>query len=351
MIYTAAVIGCGRIGCGFDDEYQRRKIIHTHAGSYKNNNNINLIALSDLDKEKLNKYSLKYKTNKYLNYKDLLETETPDIVSICTRDHLRLEIIEECAKYNVKAIFCEKPLSRSPEEAKKIISICEENNILLTVNHIRRFGGFHKDFSQAISNNEIGDIQQITCYYSGGIFNSGTHFIDLLLMYFGEIEWVSGIRSTNQFNNQEINADATYYNQEINIDGILHFKNGYRAHLQAINSGYGVQELNILSTKGRILVNLLAPFTTQPFIRFEKPCENKFFEGYRELFSDVSFPINLNTTIKSNSYMPAAAEHIVDCLQKKIKYSCSGGYNALDGLKVICALLRSADNSGAREGV
>ena len=47
----SAVIGCGRIGCGFDDI--DNKTIRTHAGSYFKNNETELIALCDIDKQKL----------------------------------------------------------------------------------------------------------------------------------------------------------------------------------------------------------------------------------------------------------------------------------------------------------
>ena len=44
-----AVIGCGRIGCGFDDN--QSNLIKTHAGSYFKNSQTNLVALCDIDKK------------------------------------------------------------------------------------------------------------------------------------------------------------------------------------------------------------------------------------------------------------------------------------------------------------
>jgi len=42
MKVSAAIIGCGRIGCSFDDD-PKRKIISTHVGAYEANNEILLI--------------------------------------------------------------------------------------------------------------------------------------------------------------------------------------------------------------------------------------------------------------------------------------------------------------------
>ena len=47
---NCAVIGCGRIGCGFDDNHSN--LIKTHAGSYFKNSQTNLVALCDIDKKK-----------------------------------------------------------------------------------------------------------------------------------------------------------------------------------------------------------------------------------------------------------------------------------------------------------
>ena len=55
MVYKCAVIGCGRIGCSFDDD---SKLIRTHAGAYYNNSKTILNALCDIDKSSLLKYKI-----------------------------------------------------------------------------------------------------------------------------------------------------------------------------------------------------------------------------------------------------------------------------------------------------
>ena len=77
-----AVIGCGRIGCGFDDT-SNIKTPMTHAGSYHNNPNTDLIALCDIDKSKLKKYGKKYSISKlYDDPNKLFENVDLDCVSI-----------------------------------------------------------------------------------------------------------------------------------------------------------------------------------------------------------------------------------------------------------------------------
>ena len=51
----SGIIGCGRIGCGFDDK-PNQKIIRTHALAYFKNPSAKLVSLCDIDTKKLKKY-------------------------------------------------------------------------------------------------------------------------------------------------------------------------------------------------------------------------------------------------------------------------------------------------------
>ncbi len=62
-MFKAAVIGCGRIGCGFDEDPKRQNI-STHAGAYSNNQNIALVSLVDLNQSILNKYAERFNVPK-----------------------------------------------------------------------------------------------------------------------------------------------------------------------------------------------------------------------------------------------------------------------------------------------
>ena len=109
MKYKAAIIGCGRIGCGFVGEHKRRGIIYSHTKAYSSCKNTTLVALSEIDPHKLYTNMEKYNVRGYENYEDMLKKEDPDIVSICTSPDTHCDIIHSCLKYNVKAIYCEKP--------------------------------------------------------------------------------------------------------------------------------------------------------------------------------------------------------------------------------------------------
>ena len=60
-----------------------------------------------------------YCSNVYENYKEMLDTEKPDIAFILTENCQKPEVVEECAKRGIN-VSIEKPIAVSLEEAYKI---------------------------------------------------------------------------------------------------------------------------------------------------------------------------------------------------------------------------------------
>ncbi len=163
-MYNAAIIGCGRIGCSFDEDPLRTGI-NTHAGAYSQNSKTKLVALCDVDESKLEKYGKKYSVNNlYNNIDELLETSKPDFLSVCTPVNQHEEITIKAAKAGVKGIFCEKPISDSLEAAKRMIKVCNENETVLQIDHQRRFDPLFLTLKKALKNNFLGKIHGGTFY-------------------------------------------------------------------------------------------------------------------------------------------------------------------------------------------
>mgnify|MGYP005822206381 CR=1 FL=1 len=339
MKYKAAVIGCGRIGCGFDDDYERRNITYTHAGAYAKTDLIDFVAIADVEQYKIDRYSKKYNVRGYTDYKELLDIESPDIVSVSTRPDTHCEIIEACVAAGVRAIYCEKPIDNSLDKAKKIIGLCSKNKVLLTVNHQRRYGKFHQQLARAIQSGALGSIQQCTVYYTAGIANTGSHFIDLLRFYLGkEVKSVRGKHSINKSTNEF----------DPNIDGWIIFDGGITASIQPC-ANFGILEVIIVSDAGRFVINMTAPFTSEPFFTYEKVVANSCFDGATKLKKHLSLPDPLGAiTDYSYEYMLGAIEHIIQHLENKnnIMETISTGHDALCALEVIHALIHSSNQNG-----
>ena len=113
------------------------RIAEQHAYAYKNQNifydkmpfEINLQCLVDKNYQVLNKVKKKYNfKSASRSWKEVINKEPIDIVDICTPNNSHYEIIKIASKKK-KFIYCEKPLSNSLEESKKIKKIINQSKI------------------------------------------------------------------------------------------------------------------------------------------------------------------------------------------------------------------------------
>ena len=163
----AGVIGCGFIGMNAPDN---------HALAYAECPDVFFAAVCDKRKDVLaqshpvNKEGKTYRKlfgHQYLDHLKMIKAEKLDIVSVCTPPHTHKSIVLNIAHF-VKAIYCEKPIANTLEDADEMIKVCKENDTLLQINHQRRFTRPKFRFSRGIS-------------------NTGTHAFDLIRHIFGEI--------------------------------------------------------------------------------------------------------------------------------------------------------------------
>jgi len=221
--------------------------IMTHAGSYYYNRKTELVALCDVDKTKLKRYGKKYSVSKlYDNPNDLFKNCNLDCISICTHAESHLKIIKSAINNGIKAIFLEKPISDSLQNANEIIKICKKNKIILLIDHQRRFDPFFSSLQRFIKN-KMGRIQMINVIYGGGIANTGTHIIDLLRYFFGNIDFVDASLSRNLSSNP----------LDPNIDAKIVFKNKIVCFVHALDiSNFGFLEMQVYGEKSVLRINL-----------------------------------------------------------------------------------------------
>ena len=275
----------------------------------------------------------------YTDYPTLLQESRPHIVSICTGPHMHYEIIEQCVQNGVKAIYCEKPLDISLEEAQKSVELCEENGVVLVVNHMRRFSEFHQKISEGLEDETLGRMVVASSGYSGGIYNSGTHVVDLIRLYFGEVKWVSAHFSPHINGNRE----------DPNIDAVLGMRNNCQVVVQA-HGIPGVFDVDIVTTKYKLHINAAALFNDQPFLTVDKREENNYFTGSYKFVRnfDILEEFITLTTNTNNDYMVNGVEYLAECIDNKDLTPPPSGKDGFEALRVVEKIHESARNRGSR---
>lgn len=182
--------------------------------------NVNLIAVSDLSKKALRLAKNLGVKKTYTNYEKMLADDEIEAVIIALPNHLHLECATKAAEQK-KHILLEKPMARSVIEAKKIISIAQKNSIKMMIGYPLRFNPIFRTLKEKIDSGCLGEIalayatnvssgpfaeravdnapmpvpewwfnKKLT---GGGVLmDLGSHLINLLRWYFGEITNIHG---------------------------------------------------------------------------------------------------------------------------------------------------------------
>jgi predicted dehydrogenase len=116
--YKAVIVGAGRMAGTIDDEvvdYDACMIPYSHAAGYAEFPEIELAAFADLDMAKVeslqvgSRRSARYGVPRgYQDYREMIERERPDIVSITTPATHHCEAVLFAAAHGARAIYADR---------------------------------------------------------------------------------------------------------------------------------------------------------------------------------------------------------------------------------------------------
>lgn len=322
--FKAAVVGCSGIGAAAVI-YNKAVRPGTHAESYEKNKKTDLVALVDIDKDKLAEVGKRFpKARMYTDIGDMMAAEKPDIVSIATPTKMHCKNVLEVTKYKVPVILCEKPIAYSAADAGKMIAACKKNNVRLFINHQRHFDRLLGKWSDKVNGGFLGQVYQGNAYYYNGLYNFGTHLIDLMRMFLGEPTSVIGMYNKSTFDSAS----------DPNIDGLIIFPHDLKMTLQSVSKNYGLFGLRIYGEKGMLNITNLG-FQ----IEYRKKIDDENFKGFFKLSPETV------TEGKARSLIAESIEYMALFLGKKAK-PISTGEDGLAVLKILEALKESADKKG-----
>src|SRR5699024_8730913 len=108
---------------------------HMHANTYANVlmkiPNVELAGIFDDNEERAKKMSRKFDTKYYTDQETFLEQDM-DAVIICCENVRHKEMVLNAAEAK-KHILCEKPIATNVADAKKMIEVCERNDVILQI--------------------------------------------------------------------------------------------------------------------------------------------------------------------------------------------------------------------------
>ena len=202
-----AVVGCGRIS-------------RNHFGSIeKHSDELELVAICDIDQLVLAEHAEKYKVPAYRDIEEMLQKEQIDLVSLCTPSGIHPDQAVLAARNKVH-VMTEKPMATRWNDGVRMVKACDEAGVRLFVVKQNRRNTTLQLLKRAVTEKRFGKIHMVhlnvfwtrpqsyydqgngwrgTWEFDGGAFmNQASHYVDLLDWLIGPVEKVQAMMSTTR---------------------------------------------------------------------------------------------------------------------------------------------------------
>jgi len=197
MSYTAGIIGAGGVaglgilGLHAEEDIGKKKFTASHAGGYNAVDEIELVAVADVNTDKLTQFGKAWDIppeSRYEGHKEMLASEDLDVVSICSPTYLHHRHVLDTAQSTAEPdmIWCEKPIASNVTDAAEMSQACTERGIELIINHSFRFTDKMLTLREHFRNGLLGEVRSISGLFRRELLRNSTHLIDTMLFLMDE---------------------------------------------------------------------------------------------------------------------------------------------------------------------
>ncbi len=319
-----------------------------HIPSYRMIPDVEVVAISDPNREKLNDVRNKFSIEKaFTDYKELLNIDDLDAVSICTPNYLHAQIALSALRCG-KNVLCEKPFAVNADETEEVIKEAEKSGKLLLENLSLRYDLTHRIIQKYVQEGKLGRLYYAKCSYlrrkghpgiggwftnkkeagGGCLLDIGIHVLDLALCSLGQPKPVSVSASTYDYlipratdggwppDNTRISDN---FNKKVDIEDLatafIKFDNDSTLLLEAGWAGYsevGVKVSLFGTAAGVELVKSVGG------IDEHRPLKFTIFEEHDGQIYEIN-PVTPKTYSYWEDTFPLFIQHFVACIRGEEK--------------------------------
>lgn len=197
--FKTCIIGVGFIGAA-------------HIEALRRLGNVDVVALSDVvDPEA--KAAAHGVPKGYEDYREMIDREKPDVVHICTPNVDHYDMAMYAMERGI-AVVCEKPMTKTVDEAKRLADYAKQKGIVTGVNFNYRMYPQIMQAKAMVDSGEVGDIYTIHGGYlqdwlfyetdyswrlEPDISGESRAFADIGSHWIDAVEFISGLRAVEVF--------------------------------------------------------------------------------------------------------------------------------------------------------
>jgi len=198
-----------------------------------------LVGVADVNANAARNRGDMYGVPSWGDHGDLLAECDCDAVAVATPHNTHRDIVVDAAAAG-RHIFCEKTMAITVAECHDMIEAADRHGVKLMIGHKRRFRGAHAEIKRLLDTGEFGRPLSINVHgyfgrrihgfwsrraANGGLlYWAGTHDVDTIRHYLGEVDTVSAMTGPKLF------PDVTDYDDAIAVN--LQFRIGAVGSIQ-----------------------------------------------------------------------------------------------------------------------
>ncbi|MAJ05743.1 MAG: oxidoreductase [Crocinitomicaceae bacterium] len=284
------------------------------------------------------------KINVVSNYSTLLEDESIDAIVIATPVDTHFTLSKKALNYN-KHVLVEKPLTSSYKEALELVSLAENKNKLLMVDHTFLYTGAVIKIKELVEKNKIGEIQYLdSTRINLGLFQHDVNVLWDLAPH--DISICNYILDKKLISVQAVGVSHTDNKIENIAYLTLKYENNIIAHFNCSwVSPVKIRQMLIGGTKKMVVYNDMEP--TEKIKIYDSGYSHKSKEDISEILVDYrTGDINV-PKININEALTLMAEDFINCVNNK-SLPVSNALLALEVVAILDAAERSI-NSNSKE--
>ena len=278
----ASEVGLGLIGAGAIGKVHANNIHRSIKGA-------RLAAVADVDQKAAQAVAGDAKV--YSDYHDMIRDPSVDGVIVCTPPFLKMDIARAAAEAK-KAVFCEKPISVTLDDARKMAALVKDGGIQFQVGYQRRFDESYMKARKVMESGDLGKLLLLKEHnrdppgpilgWSTNPSKSGGIFLDTTSHDFDAVRWLSGSEVERVY----AEGAALVY-EDLGKNGdfdtttvVMKLTNGALAYVDSCyNTVYGFDaRLEMLGTKAAVSVDIGE--RTLAHTLTSAGTSNEFYDGF-----------------------------------------------------------------------
>ena len=321
---SVLIVGCGQIAGGYDAGRMDGEVF-SHAGAFSRDKRFTISACVEPDTERRAEFMREW--NVPAGFPDLAACRESglsfDVASLCAPTPAHERLLYELLSIPARLVFSEKPLTGDAALSEAVVAAYETAGRPLAVNYFRRWMKEVQQLRRAVRIGEWGAPQAAVGYYCKGLWNCGSHLIDLLQFVLGPLEPMAVFHKR-----------LDYLPEDPTLDAVLVTEAGMPVYLVGSDSReFFSFEMDLTLASGRIALESLGRL-----LRSRRAVTSPTFSGYRNLGSGDWRETDYGTAMLS------AADDLAQCVLAGAPL-ISNGRTALETERVCGRLMELAGDA------